>query len=541
MKALAALLLFFIPFVTYCQVPEWNWALDVGGPGNDYFSAVKNDNSGNIYLALYFKDPVNLDDTVFTSNGGMDILLIKFNNNRDIVWIRHYGGEGDDACDGIDIDEDGYLYFIGRYFSSSIDIGGHLLNGHEIGTCDILIAKLTSDGDVIWAKGFGGADSEVARTICCAGGSVFIAGSYFSDPIVFDDEILLNAGNQDIFICRIDHSGTVVSARSFGGSGTEYINDLTWHNGFIYTIGNLNTEPVSFDGIELNSKGFDDIFITKHNEDVDCLWAKSAGGEDWDHGNSLTVDNLENIYAVGEFSSDICNFESISLVNTNPVTNSQDLFVAKYNNEGQVKWAKSFGSPVGDYNYQVAGNHENNIYVCGTYSSGFIFDTLVLGPPGGGHIFKFSMDTIQWIKPTSWASSAGMSVNGLGEIIIGGVYIHSFLDFGGISLANQGSSDVFIAELTDTPYYSEIFEPVKTNDDNGILVYPNPFHDQLTIKCKSEIDEVKIFSIDGRIIYRSVNNPCPQLPINLSCLKNGIYFLAITIKNSIFSEKIIKK
>ena len=72
---------------------------------------------------------------------------------------------------------------------------------------------------------------------------------------------------------------------------------------------------------------------------------------------------------------------------------------------------------------------------------------------------------------------------------------------------------------------------------NGISVFPNPVNDVLNIQLNgshSEIDNIKIFSIDGKLIqqYNSINLNNNLIKLDTSKLKQAMYFVTITSKEN---------
>src|ERR1700756_2962826 len=75
------------------------------------------------------------------------------------------------------------------------------------------------------------------------------------------------------------------------------------------------------------------------------LWANSAGGTNNDQAYSITTDLWGNVYAVGIFASSPMNFGSTTL----SAVGAFDVFIVKYNTNGNVLWAKSAGGNSDDY------------------------------------------------------------------------------------------------------------------------------------------------------------------------------------------------
>jgi len=80
---------------------------------------------------------------------------------------------------------------------------------------------------------------------------------------------------------------------------------------------------------------------------------------------------------------------------------------------------------------------------------------------------------------------------------------------------------------------------------DGIVVYPNPVMDELTIFTNSnEINAIDLFGIDGRrVLKQTVETSKLEHNINLSSLSKGVYVLRLFIKDESESKlfKIIKK
>ena len=95
-----------------------------------------------------------------------------------------------------------------------------------------------------------------------------------------------------------------------------------------------------------------------------------------------------------------------------------------------------------------------------------------------------------------------------------------------------------------TCYYSSLSINEIRNGQNTMLIFPNPFQDNLNINSKESIKGIEIYTYDGKRIYsESFFNPINLYNYNLSTssLKQGIYLIKIVnIKNNITYEKIIK-
>ncbi|WP_333853184.1 T9SS type A sorting domain-containing protein [Epilithonimonas sp.] len=92
-------------------------------------------------------------------------------------------------------------------------------------------------------------------------------------------------------------------------------------------------------------------------------------------------------------------------------------------------------------------------------------------------------------------------------------------------------------------------ETLVVNDikNNKLLVYPNPFADQVTIsfdlKSNSEVN-VKIYDVNGRIVKTIKSNEkkgLNNLTIDTKDLRTGLYFYNLKTNSGESTGKLIKK
>ena len=117
---------------------------------------------------------------------------------------------------------------------------------------------------------------------------------------------------------------------------------------------------------------FDDIKdVLEDIQDIsDCkisdpkhLWSKSFGGSNYDEGYSVSVDSSGNVYITGYFRSSTIDFGGGALTNSNHPYS--DIFLAKFDNNGNHLWSKSFVYGTG---YSVSADGSGNVYGTGSFS-----------------------------------------------------------------------------------------------------------------------------------------------------------------------------
>lgn len=77
-------------------------------------------------------------------------------------------------------------------------------------------------------------------------------------------------------------------------------------------------------------------------------------------------------------------------------------------------------------------------------------------------------------------------------------------------------------------------------NDESVVVYPNPGTEHVIIKCNSTIRSVELFDIQGRILQATIGNG-NETQLDISGKSNGIYFIRVMTDNGIKVEKLAKE
>ena len=293
------------------------WAKSMGGTSSSWGLSIVNDPSGNVYTAGYFSGTVDFDPSAttynLTSTGGQEIFIVKLNASGNFVWAKKMGGTSGDWGYSIDVDASGNVYSTG-YFQGTADFdpGATSYNLTSSGLKDIFISKLDGAGNFMWAKSIGGTSNDYGYSIAIdASGNVFTTG-YFQDTADFDPGAatynLTTAGNEDIFISKLDASGNFIWAKKMGGTLTDQGSSLSFDifsNVYItgYFQGTADFDPGAATH-NLVSAGFNDIFISKLDASGNFEWAKRMGSNGNDNGWSI-VYSQSNIYSSGIYQGTV--------------------------------------------------------------------------------------------------------------------------------------------------------------------------------------------------------------------------------------------
>jgi len=120
--------------------------------------------------------------------------------------------------------------------------------------------------------------------------------------------------------------------------------------------------------------------------------------------------------------------------------------------------------------------------------------------------------------------------------------------FTGASLDVNSSSSTFILKPGEYRLYSDKVLPAfkdlatatfKNPTIQDVRIYPNPATSNIQVISGNTIQNVSLFSLNGRLI-RTEQPESSSVLLNLSQLKSGIYLLRIQTNSQLFTKKIVK-
>jgi hypothetical protein len=135
---------FHINLFSQQQYQHWQWAKSFGGSGNDSTVDMKIKN-GFLYVTGTFTSPqINWDGTILTNHGGQDIFVAKLDTLGNTVWVKNFGGGGDDAVLQLEINSNGQFVLRCTSTSNAIAIGSSTFSNP-----DNFFMMLNINGDVL--------------------------------------------------------------------------------------------------------------------------------------------------------------------------------------------------------------------------------------------------------------------------------------------------------------------------------------------------------------------------------------------------------
>ncbi len=174
-------------------------------------------------------------------------------------------------------------------------------------------------------------------------------------------------------------------------------------------------------------------------------WAKASGGEGSDQAYAIVTDTIGNSFVTGWFSNS-AHFGDITLTSEG----GKDVFLAKYNQDGDVVWAVAAHGIASNAAAGITLDWDGFPIITGWFAETIHFGETTLESNGSYDMFvtryNSSGDVI-------WAKSAGgegddygnrLTTNLEHDVLVSGSFRYA-AQFGEITITSEGNRDVFIA------------------------------------------------------------------------------------------------
>lgn len=224
-------------------------------------------------------------------HAGGDYWAIKLNPSGELMWSRYFGGNFTDTPNGIVETEDNGFIIVGSSDSDDTDISAN------IGTYDFWVIRISTTGDLVWEKSFGGSQIDEARAIVKTDdGNYLIAGDTRSDDI----DVTSNKGAADLWLIKITPNGNLLWEKTIGGTNFDVSRAMvkSQNSGFILS-GSSRSNDIDVD----ENKGQNDAWILKVDTSGNLIWETTIGGSNIDFSYGVAELNDGSVIAVGDSTS----------------------------------------------------------------------------------------------------------------------------------------------------------------------------------------------------------------------------------------------
>lgn len=372
MKRLITGLLAFLPCTVFAQ--SYSWSFPIGTNYSDTVTAVDVNPLGEILIAGKMDgwQSINVNPTgipyliqpdenhflgIYKPDGTVKWALSPFFDveragtaNAFTAWQA-----GKFAPNG-DVVVSGSLDRNAMQFST---LGGIYYEAYKQYCTDVIFCRYNSDGELLWGFNTGSwyeCNYPIANSIAIdpADTKMYFGGHVDDkDNIDFDPFGGGYATGTDVngaFIASYNNDGTYNWSMVFGDYA-DMITDLeTDAAGNVIAVGVFSTFGLDFDPIggtnfimSPNGGGYDG-FICQYNSNGEIMWGFNIGGGADDFIHDIEIDADGSFYITGKFDY-LCEFNPLGASVVLDPIGGHDIFVAKYDTNGELIWVQTYGSP----------------------------------------------------------------------------------------------------------------------------------------------------------------------------------------------------
>jgi hypothetical protein len=547
------------------QAPDWAWAKEGVIEGTSTATGMSEDGRGNIYAAGKYSGRIVFDTVRFETPITMPTYayLVKYSSGGKLLWGRTITGANVEPL-AISADANGELYVMGTFRDSALfestmvrRVGvRNLFLAKYAATGNLCWVKSYGAIYYDWTNMPKGLVLDSRH-------NVILCGSFDkSSALQFDSYTLSSNGNQDIFLAKIDSSGNTVWAKHFGGKNSDesgldlaldQSDNLFMVGSFAYS---LYFDTVNVKSISSAFMMAADEFVAKFDGNGNAIWARSIGGQGGSGGgyggsiggpiacNQVAVDTAGNVIVGGTYKDcDLFIQPSFFLDGAN----GSDIWFAKFSASGTCMWANSVKSMSDDDLFDVTTDAHSNIYVGGAYGRGCLFgsDTAEFYPGKlyGCNLFVCQYDADgkkKWLKTagTDIANTTATAVlaEPSGAVTVAGNYSGTLLRLGKYLMSsNGGPGNGFIARLETPTGISSIASATAS------VLYPNPADKELYIRTDNtgSYSSYTLLNAMGQIAAKGLLEGGKLSHIMLPSLRDGVYYLQLWNRSECAVKKVV--
>jgi hypothetical protein len=330
------------------------WAFSMSAQGIIVFYHITTDQSGNIYLAgsfsgLYF---VLNQDTIYNL-GNSDVVLIKLNAEREVVWVKHYSTPYNDGALSIICDSSNQIYF--SWYTADFD-----------GNSQQEIIKLNSSGAILWSKKIISGLS-VSRMEITPDKRLLLAGTVQQGGVLSDGVQVSNPDEfNSVFLLFYDLEGNHIETHLI----PEYalMHDLKFNQGELLILGWM--------------KGVDQPvidWISKYDAEYQIIWSKplfSCSSElyNLDFSPEMQVTEDGTIIIAGGFMNEyVCfgdqTFYNIPINPDFPFSEISRTFLMEIDSTGEPLGIQFRGEELRNGSFRLVKGTDGNMLLLGFFQT----------------------------------------------------------------------------------------------------------------------------------------------------------------------------
>ncbi|WP_125916970.1 hypothetical protein [Hymenobacter coccineus] len=436
-RLLASAFFLLLPAWLRAQNPArvpWAWVEPAPSPAGSSGFGVATDAAGNVYVTGYFRQALTIGSTTLTADS-TDAFLAKYTAQGAPVWARRLGSTGQGVGYDVAADAAGNCYVAGAFRGTvALNAATTLVSQSD---ADEFLVKFDPQGAPVWGQ----RSSDLAPLLRGQGPPLltFPLSPYLNVRLAVDGQgNLYSAGRFrgtttrgtlaftaqgpayafDALVTKYTPQGQVLWARQGGGTGSDYAGDVAVDAaGNVLVVGGYN-DAATFGAVTFPSAGaspasYHNLFLLKYDAQGAVVWGRpvaAASSGNYALMRGVGVDAAGNAYVLGDFLPTLTlGATTFSL----PVASSAHVFLAKYDPQGTVAWARMAGSTPPNTGWVSNGlglavHPDGTTTVTGPFDTAISFGALTLTTTGAYNQIYAARYSTQ--GALLWAARAGGGV-----------------------------------------------------------------------------------------------------------------------------------
>lgn len=387
------------------------WVVSAPSPNSSLGENVTAMPDGGVAVVGAFAGTMTFDadgpnETALTAEGSFDVFVARYDADGALLWAVRAGGPGEDWGRGIDADDAGDLWVVGRFTETATfgagDATATTLSSEE--SSDLFVARYDADGALLHAHRAGGPNNDVATGVAFADdGGAFVSAFVWAlatfGPGEANEITFASLGGQDGVLARYQPDGTLAWVETITGGSSVVAHDVaTTSDGGVLVSGEFVQSLVAGQGDPAETTltsiaGNLDSFLVRYGDDGVVQWARNDATSFPDQGRAVAADGASAVH-VGNFRGAGA-FGAGQPGETDLQSGGfDDGYVARFDAAGQLEFVRQAGGsgsqgstlPTG-----VAVSSGGQAVVVGQYSTSATFGAesapVVLTEQGGYDLF----------------------------------------------------------------------------------------------------------------------------------------------------------
>ena len=381
--------------------------------------------NGEILVAGTFSGSLTAPNTI-TSDGGIDIALIRFDADGNAINAREFGGAGQESGNLVLLD-DGYA-LVGTLGTGSAETFGSGSTLTAVGNGDGFVVKFNLNHSIAWKKLVGGSGADNVRRAARMPDNGLVLTGDFEGTLSLGGTNLVSAGSSDVFASRLEEDGDFVWSFRLGSNLLDLARAVTTN-----ASGSILLQPTVPAEIRL------------YSSDGALQWTRS-----W--AESSTSFPFEGVLLddgtswVGGYMGSAVNVDGTAGTDFTPTGSGQDLLFVKYSATGALLDGVSFNGTSGSSVSSMSLSPDGGVVASGGFSGTLFLPLSSSAAVGSFDAFLLKFDSSDgdflWGRKHGGANVdgfGGLTTLGCGDILTTGSYRSTGVDFGGGALPYSGS------------------------------------------------------------------------------------------------------